>query len=188
MDVALIATLIAATISIIGWVVNYVLTERAERQRQRLSASIKFIGQQLEELYGPLAFLIMEGRHSYTDILNVLGRDSVFVEDKELSADELEVWLFWIENDIFPRNERIQILLSTKTHLIEGDKVPQSYLGFVAYFNSWKMSHLRWKKEGKKYSWHSELDSSRDFGQDVISTFEKLKVRHSQLLGKAAKT
>jgi hypothetical protein len=186
MDVALIATLIAATVSIIGWIVNYLLTGKAERQRQRLSASLEHIEKQLEELYGPLAFWVMDGKDSYADLLGVLGRDEVFIDDKELTPGELKAWLFWIENDIFPRHERIQTLLSTKTHLIEGDKVPQSYLDFLKYFNSWRMSHLRWKKEGKKYSWQSRLDPSEDFAEDVISTFEKLKVRHSQLLGKTS--
>lgn len=38
-----------------------------------------------------------------------------------LSEDEVKLWLFWVEHDFMPRNEKIQQPLMTKARLIEGD-------------------------------------------------------------------
>lgn len=184
MDVAVTAAIIAALVSIISWIANYIFSGLAERRHQKLSASLKHIEKQLEELYGPLAFLIIEGKRSFYDLLEALGRNCVFSIEKDLSPEELKTWLFWAENDILPRNEKIQVLLSSKTHLIEGGKMPKSYLNFLDHYNSWKLSHLRWKKEGKKYSWHSKINWPEDFDNNVLNTFENLKQRHSCLVGK----
>src|SRR5436190_6836310 len=131
MDTALTIAIIGAAISIVGWAVNHILSTSAERRRERLSFQIGFTKQQLEELYGPLAFLVLEGRRTYQDLLAVLGRDYVFAGHRTLPEKELEVWLFWVENDFFPRNQKIKELLSTKTYLIEGERVPGSYLAFL---------------------------------------------------------
>ena len=184
MDAAFIAAILAAVISVVGWLVNYILTGLADRRNQRLSASLKHIERQLEELYGPLALLILEGKRTFKDLTETLGRGFVFIEDRDLPEDELNTWLFWVENDFFPRNEKIKELLTTKTHLIEGERIPESYLAFLDHYNSWKISHLRWQREGVEYSWHSRVNWPRDFDQDVLSTFEQLKARHATLLGK----
>ncbi len=187
MDTAIVVAILAAAISVIGWIANYILTGLADRRTQKLSASLKHIEQQLEELYGPLAILLLEGRSTFNDLCETLGRNFIFIEGQDLPDDELKIWLFWVENDLFPRNEKIKTLLMTKTHLIEGERLPESYLAFLDHFNSWKISHLRWQKEGVKYSWHSKVNWPREFEPDVISAFDKLKVEHAMLIGRTHK-
>jgi hypothetical protein len=187
MDTTLTIAVLGATVSALGWVANYIVSTTADKRRQRLISRLEFTKQQLEELYGPLAFLVLEGRRTWQDLLAVLGRDYVFPADnRALPEKELEVWLFWVENDFFPRNYKIQELLSTKTHLIEGEKVPDSYLAFLDHHNSWKILHERWEKQKNEYSWHSKLNWPLEFEKDVISTFEELKKRHSRLLGRVS--
>ena len=126
----------------------------------------------------------MEGQRTFKDLLETLGRNYVFDQNKPISPEDLKLWLFWVENDFFPRNEKIQQLLMTKTHLIEGGTIPKSFLQFLEHYNSWKVLHLRWQKEGASYSWHSKTNWPTSFEKDVLTTFESLKLRHKNFLKK----
>ena len=182
MNPVLVVAIIATSATLLGWLVTHILTVYRDRHHQRLAASLKYAERQLEELYGPLAFLILEGQRTFKDLMEVLGRDYVFDENDFISEEDLKIWLFWVENDFFPRNEKIQQLIIAKTPLIHGDKMPQSFLRFLEHHNSWKIDHLRWQKEGVKYSWHSKINWPQDFEEEVINTFSALKTSHSKVL------
>jgi hypothetical protein len=182
MEIPIVTAIIAASVAAIGWVVGYVLTNRRDRVNQRLTASAKYLEQQLQELYGPLAMLVLEGRRTYRELLDVLGRDHVFVAGNPLEGNDLKTWLFWIEHDFFPRNERIKELIMSKTHLIEGESVPPSYLAFLDHWNSWKINHDRWRSDGIEYGWHSKDNWPEGFESDVVDTFVALKKKHRSFL------
>jgi len=186
MDTALTIAILGASVTAIGWLVTHILSTSAERRRQSLLAQLEFTKQQLEELYGPLAFLVLEGQQSSRDLFATIGRNFIFVEGYDLPENELSVWLFWVENDFFPRDEKIKALISSKTHLIEGEKVPESFLAFVKHHNSWMMMHKRWQQQGVKYSWYAKVGWPSEFDKEVLSTFEILKKRHSILIGKVS--
>jgi hypothetical protein len=183
METPVLLAIVAAAVSIVGWVTNYILTGRDERRKKQLDVSQAYLESQLTELYGPLAFLIQESRTTHQDMLRSLGRTELFEQGRELTDDELKLWLFWIENDILPRNEKIKELLTSKTHLIVGERVPQSYLDFLEHHDSWKINHMRWQKDNVKYSWRSNRDFPQEFEEHVLSTFADLKAQHSGLLG-----
>jgi hypothetical protein len=184
MEVPILVVIISATVTILGWLINHILTGYRERKAQQLAALMKFTERQLEELYGPLAFLIWDGRRAFTDLLEIFGRDYVFPPSGTLTEDELKTWLFWLDNYFFPKNERIKDLLMTKTHLIEGEEMPASYLAFLEHHNSWYLNHLRWKKKGVTYSWHSKINAPREFEEEILDTFKHLKARHTRALRK----
>lgn len=182
MNPALVVAIITASVTLVGWLVTHILTIYRDSRNQKLAASLKYVERQLEELYGPLAFLILEGRRTFKDLMEALGRDYIFDENDFISEEDLKVWLFWVENDFFPRNEKIQQLIMAKTHLIQGDKMSTSFLRFLEHHNSWKIDHLRWQKEGVKYSWHSKINWPQDFEEEIINTFSALKKRHNKFL------
>jgi hypothetical protein len=184
METPVIVALVAGSITALGWLVNHWLSSRFNEQRRRTEAELKFVERQIEELYGPLAFLIHEGRRTFIDLLDTLGRRAVFVGDKPLSADDLNTWLFWAEAEFLPRNEKIKNLLMAKSHLVDGPEFPKSYIAFLDHSNSWAINHRRWKEQSVEYSWHSKVNWSVKFEKEVIATFEKLKARHSALIGK----
>ena len=185
MSTAIVVAVIAGAVSAVGWVVNYVLATRTEKRRVRLQARLSHVERQLERLYGPLAFLIYEGRPAFDDLLRTLGRGVVF--DRRLSATELELWLFWVDNEFMPRNAAIQTLLSSQTHLMVGTKMPESYMVFLDHYNSWRISHLRWQKEKVPYEWHSRINWPQGFEDEVISTSQDLKREHARLIGMVTK-
>jgi hypothetical protein len=178
MDTPLLIAIVTVSITILGWLINHILTARRDSASQRLSASLKYIERQLEELYGPLTFLIIEGRRASMDFVIANGREPVF---GSMNADEVKLWRFWAEHDLLPRNEKIQQLLMTKTHLIDGDKIPPSFVTFLEHHNSWRMSHLRWKKEGVEYNWRSEIGWPAEFTDEVVNTFGILKANQDKI-------
>ncbi|ACK73531.1 hypothetical protein PCC7424_5181 [Gloeothece citriformis PCC 7424] len=186
MDSNVVVGILAGSITAFGWLVNHILTARRERHKQQTEALLNYVERQLEDLYGPLAFLVYEGRRTFQDLLDTLGRKYIFIENQPLSEKDLKTWLFWVENSFLPLNEKIQKLLMTKTHLIEGSHFPESYLVFLDHHNSWLIQHERWKKENVEYSWHSKVNWPEQFEKDIIKSFELLKTKHSNLLGKLA--
>jgi hypothetical protein len=91
-----------------------------------------------------------------------------------------------IEHAFFPRNDRIQELLASKAHLIEGPPegllVPRSYVQFLQHHNDWKMRHLQWKEQGRPYPWCWTTSWPDSFYAEVWVTFETLARRHSEFL------
>lgn len=96
MEAPVLAAYIAGCVAALGWLVTHLLTTFREEKRRRIEAQLKYVERQLEELYGPLAFLLYEGRRTFSDLLEALGTNYVF-SDEPLSEDELRTWLFWTE-------------------------------------------------------------------------------------------
>lgn len=183
MSSALLAALIAATVTATGWIVNSALGSRAEIGRRRAEARLKHVEQQLEQLYGPLLFLVREGRSAWQDFCDTLGRDVVFENGRPLTEEEKAIWLFWVDHEFMPRNAAIQSLLSSKTHLMAGDRMPDSFMAFIEHYNAWRVTHLRWKKDEVPYSWHSKVNWPMKFETDVIESYERLKNVQIQMAG-----
>jgi hypothetical protein len=209
----IITTAITTAFAITAGIFNHIMSGKRDRENQQKTASLKYTEQQLEELYGPLAFLIWEGRSTYTDLvkkfLEMRNEKHILesLKGKEKSQKyileslkgkeendykifpfkdeaEVELWTFWIEKDAFSRHEKIKKLLMTKTHLIEGITMPDSYHLFLNYHNSWKMEHLRWQEQKVKYLWISKFAFPKEFESDITETFERLKTRQTYFLKK----
>jgi hypothetical protein len=189
MEPAITVAVIAAVVSGVGWVVNYILSSRSERQRVRLASKLAHIQKQLELLYGPLAFLVLEGKRTFDDLLEKLGRRYIFATpSSELPAAELDLWLFWVDYDLMPRNLEIKNSLATHADLIVGPRLPASYIRFLDHHNSWYMEHQRWKEQQIPYTWHSKINWPHDFEDEVLSTFSKLMEEHAELIGTIGET
>lgn len=197
MDATIAAAVIAAAISAIGWLVNYSFTSREERNRRRFEtreeqlrrsfeAQLSHVNKQLEQLYGPLFFLIHESDVSWSSLLEHFGRNHPFEAGRQMSEADMATWRFWVENDLMPRNAEIQSLLSTKSHLIEGPEMPQSYIDFIEHHNHWVVNHRRLKQEGASYPWRSKRNWPDLFGEEVKGTYKSLKRKQAELSGTLA--
>jgi hypothetical protein len=182
MDIKTLIALLAIFVTVAGWLINHVLQSQREYKTKKREALLRYTERQLEELYGPLALLLIEGRRTFKDLLEIFGRKYIFVDDQPLSKEEFKTWIFWAENDFMPRNDKIKTLLMSKTHLIEGDEIPESYITFLDHCNSWQINHLRWKEEKVEYTWRSKIDWPKEFSKDVLATFKKLRKRHASLI------
>ena len=175
MDTPLTIAVLGASISAVGWIVNYILSASAERRRQSLTTQIAFTKQQLEELYGTLMFLIMEGRNSAVESTRALK--------KSPDVNKIDVWKYWIENEFFPRNEKIKYLLASKAHLIEDQHMPPSWIKFIEHHNSWKVQYDLWQRNLDDFPASSRTPWPIEFSRDIESTFTMLKQRQAYLMG-----
>ena len=182
MDVKILLALIAGVVTIAGWLINHILQSNREQKTKKRDALLQYTDKQLEKLYGPLAFLLIESKRTFQDLLEIFGRNYVFSIDHPLSEEELKTWLFWAENDFLPRNEKIKSLLMANTHLIEGGDFPESYITFLDHCNSWQINHTRWKKENIEYGWSSKINWPKEFSNEVLDTFRALRRRHASLI------
>jgi hypothetical protein len=190
MEIPIAVALIGGTFGLVGtaggWLANHVFTSRRDEQRRKTEGLLEYTSQQLELLYGPLAFLVFEGREAFSSLLKSVKPKPLFKDADNPSKDELIIWFFWIEHDFFPRNARIQELLSKYSHLIDGSEFPSSYSAFVNHHNSWTMKHRRWTQHGVEYSWFADQRWPSQFEYDVLDTFARLKARQARLLGELA--
>jgi hypothetical protein len=180
----LFSGIVLAMLAGIGWLISHAITARGERRRQQLIWQLDFTSKQLQELYGPLSFMLAEGQQTFKDLLTKLGRSYVFPENGKISREDLDTWLFWAEKDFMPRNRRIQELLASKAHLIEGPELPDSYSQFLKHSSAWEIENKRWVEQQVEYSWRSSINWPKQFELDVSRTFSILKTRHSEILGK----
>jgi len=181
MNTALAVALITALVTATGWVVTYTLTSRSQQAARVHAAELERVDNQLAKLYGPLAVQVIAGDASFQDLLRQLNRPMVFLPKKPLSEEELELWLFWVDNDLMPRNEVIQNIVATNAHLFDGP-MPTSFREYLEHFGSWRIRHLRWKQESRPYSWHSETPYPATFNSDVLQTLDSLRQRQRVLL------
>ncbi|MFI6336286.1 hypothetical protein [Streptomyces sp. NPDC050535] len=183
MDSTSLAAVIAATVTAGGWLANHALSARADLKRRRTEARLTHVENQLEQLYGPLLFLVKEGRSAFDDFCDTLGHTPAFPPDGHLSSAERDLWLFWVDHEFMPRNKAIQDLLASKTHLLVGDRIPDSFLAFIDHYNSWRVTHQRWKEREVEYSWHSKAHWPLSFETEVVATYERLKNLQIHLAG-----
>jgi hypothetical protein len=178
---------IAASVTAAGWLITHALQAATDERRRRDEALLRFTERQLEELYGPLALLVIEGRRTIQDLKDAIGRQHIFRGQPPLSKEELATWLFWSDNDFIPRNQKIKDLLTAKTHLIDSTIIPPSFVAFLDHHNSWIVNHLRWQQDKTEYSWHSKIPWPQEFEKDVLVSFERVKQRHSSLIQRLAR-
>lgn len=176
------AVAIPAGVAVIGWFVAHFLTRRGAREQYRREAALRHVERQLGELYGPLAFLVLEGARVFQDLVEDFGTDWLN-KGRALTPEEAERWLYWTESYFIPRNQRIQSLISDNAHLIEGDRIPKSFLDFIDHHASWTLEIERSRKTGVKERLYSRRTWPASFSAEVKDTFRILKQRHERLIG-----
>jgi hypothetical protein len=189
MDVRLQTAILAGAVTALGWLVTHILSRIDDRRKTRRDFLLDHTAKQLAELYGPLAFLLLEGERSWEELKQTVDVNSLQIYDPAYSpesSDDLRSWLFWVERDFMPRNRQIRDLLATKTHLIEGERVPSSYQQFLEHYKSWEINHLRWTEDGIKYPWHSRVNWPSEFSREALDTFYRIKHRHWTLVNQSS--
>jgi hypothetical protein len=154
---ALGASLVLAIVTGVGWMIAHVISITSDRKRQQLAWRLEYTQKQLEELYGPLEFLLTEGKGTFEVLLSNLGQNYVFDVNGFISDDDLKTWMFWAEADLMLRNREIQKLLASKAHLIDGSKLPESFEIFLSHYSSWEIAHKRWKRQKVKSACQHKL-------------------------------
>jgi hypothetical protein len=179
METPIIAALIAALVTIIGWIVANLFTKKREDQARKSQAALRHLEHQIEELYGPL-----EGLLAYSDIVFQLEQTRKKLRPPEQADKDGMVIQYFIENHYIPINQQIITLLRTKAYLMVGDKIPESFVQFMAHAANLECFHNLWRNT-KLHSFFMpvpERNWANLFRSEVSQTLQDLRYRHAELI------
>lgn len=187
-----------------AWVGTHVWETVVQAQRQKNEWELAYVSRQISELYGPLYFLVAEGREAWQNFQYEFHRDfrrstpfiqeseTVFTDDsgarvtfpvlKPLTRDEQAMWDYWKDHEFMPRNRKIQELLKAHPDLIVGQEVPPSYGSFLAHYQAWEIDEQRRRDTGVPYSGMSRMNWPYDFEIGIINSYKALKARQMKLV------
>jgi hypothetical protein len=118
-----IVSLIAGSITIIGWFV----TKALERRQKRIEFRRAYIQQQIEDFYGPLYSLIWQLFSSRELQQRISDRCQLS------SAEQESVRQYFFEKHFFPLHQRITQILDSKLYLLDGAEMPLSVYEYLKH-------------------------------------------------------
>ena len=131
----------------------------ATRRQLTLQSQIQFREKQLAELYGPI----------YALLKRIRPIDDLWNQEKVKDVDDTIIRV------IRDSNNRIVDIILTKSHLIRGNTIPESYTRFLTHVAVW---HAFWDNPSRDWSAYAKLrDAQYDmkFEEEVFQTTEALK-------------
>ena len=134
--------IIGAFVTALGWLVTNILERKRTDRKRTIEAKASYIQKQVEELYGPLFNLSMQiviVNHVKHGLLQNIDKDS---SDRDNGAIE-ELFA----NEYFlPLHEEVRIILKSKLHLVEGNKLPDTFYTYLRSSIQEKIQHELWAK------------------------------------------
>jgi hypothetical protein len=143
MSDALIASIAAILVALLGAGLSFVQTRRLQRRQARLAR----LNAQLEELYGPIYATLEASRIAYRRLLDKLRPGSVSLFDPGSappSEEELRIFRRWIETVSHPRATEAHERIISKAHLLIEDEMPECLLTFCAHKAGYDVLIQRW--------------------------------------------
>lgn len=175
--ISIMATVVLA---FIGYIVTYLNNIRLENRK----AQVKFISDQVQNLYGPLFSLDAASKEAWTKFRSRCRPHGAFFNDYPYppNNDELKEWRLWMLEVFMPLNLKMEKVIIENAHLIEGAEMPKSFQELLAHVEVYRV--VLKKLENKDFSEHtSYLNFPDAFHLDVARTFSLLKRRQMALIG-----
>jgi hypothetical protein len=178
MDIALLAAVIAALVTAVGWYMSHLSNRAIEVHKSQL----ELVNRQLAELYGPLHVSCKAGQAAYETLLRKLGRKSgIFDEDNPPSEADVREWFHWMKNVLGPINDRRETLILNNCHLILESAAPQCLIDFASHTAAYRAILAKW--EADDFSEHYSLvPFPVEIDAYAEASFKKLKARQAKLL------
>lgn len=192
--VELVFTAIGLLFVIFGWVIPYrqALKENAKRKKFeedliRRQWEKEFIDKQISEFYGPISAILNELEISFSLILNQLGRERVFEEDKkkvsDLSRQERLIWLHYVRTYKIPAQNEIVRIMKSNQHLIYQSQIPICFTVFLKYATYWDlMDKQKINKIPNEYEYYDTKKFPKTFTKYINYTLNILLKRQLELI------
>lgn len=180
--IPLYVAMLAAIVTVIGWVVtNYLVKEKEDRVRQ-LEGTKKHLERQIEEFYGPLFNLV----HQIV-VCNHVQHQILYSEDSKgnsikSAADADKVRQFFQDNYFVPLHEEMIRILKTKLYLIEGAEMPDSFYKYLRHSIQEQVQGTLWRKHGVDTSHVRGLPYPNEIYQDIKSGLDSTMIKYEQCI------
>ena len=157
-----------------GWKVAKENAIELERRKAKLAR----INDQIQFLYGPLLALIKTRRAAFDDMSNIHLKDTPsFFDGSKLTAEELRQWRLWRTEVFMPLLTRMHDAILENSHLIEGEKMPDSFLKLMEHVSGYRAVIANWEFLIENDVRHSDGGAKIDVQHNVDGEWEPL-VRH----------
>ena len=175
MTTPVLAALVSAIITALGWVVAYRFTRLRNDRVRGQELRVKHLERQIEEFYGPL--------HSLVEQIMVTNdvQESVLTRHRRtaLSPDEKARVRRLLHNEYFrPLHDQIAVILRSKLYLVEGVALPDSFYAYLKHTNQERVQADLWQKEGLDTSHVSGQPSPDAFPTELRAGLNKLMTEY----------
>ena len=178
-----ISIITTVVLAFVGYMVTYFNNIRIENRK----AQVKFVSDQVQYLYGPLFSLSHASDQAWIAFRSRCRPGGSFFGDPRKpppTPQELEQWRLWMSEVFMPINLNMEEAIIQHAHLIEEETMPKSFLALLAHVEVYKAVIKGW--QSGDFSQHtSYLNFPESFRNNVTKTFETLKHRQFELIGKA---
>jgi hypothetical protein len=172
MNVAIAAPLITGAVTALGWLVAHILQQKRDSQKRTQEAHSAFLQRQIEELYGPLSNIatqIVVTNH----VLFGLIRSS---PDNRSKLEEAFYFEYFLPLHLEARN-----LLKSKLHLVEGERLPQTFYDYLRASMQEEVQRRLWKEHQIDTSNVAGEPYPDSFTAQVQETLEALMTKYERL-------
>lgn len=166
----LFAALLAATVTAVGWYVSYIYTRRKDDATRRLEIHLRYRQRQIEELYGPLSSLIQQIFNVWQVRENILQSDRGTLSDEQRSRIRE---LFW-QSYFKPLHQEVHTLLRTKLYLLDGARIPDSFLEYLEHSTQEEAQRRLWEEARIDTSFAEGRSWPQRFNSDVEAALNSL--------------
>jgi hypothetical protein len=165
---SLTPTLITVAVTAFGWYATYFYAKKKENRTRRLEIQLKYKGQQIEQLYGPLISLIEQ-------IFNVWEvRQAILNGARYSEENQRQIKNFLWQRYFFPLHQEIRDLLRTKLYLLDGNNLPASFSKYLQHATQESCQHQIWSELKIDTSHVAGLPWPDGFHTDVRRTLDRL--------------
>ena len=159
----------------IGWYASYAYAKHRDDRIHRLNARLKYRERQIEELYGPLVSLMRQigSVWSVREDLVRQGGDAMSENEKRL------VWQYFWSAHFKPLHAEMRAILKQKLYLLEGSRLPESFLEYIQHSVQEEAKQDLMSKSGIDTTRVSVPRFPTAFAKDIGSTLESLLKAHN---------
>lgn len=177
---AVIGAAITGVVTVVGWNVSHLLSERRENRTRRLQAKLARLERQIEEFYGPLFSLIEQVFNVWTVRRNLLSAGE---GGAKLSAEEQrQVRNFVWQNYFLPLHLQIRKLLRSKIHLVEGTRIPESFYKYLEHATQETLQHKLWEQAKIGTPHVKGIPWPKDFHEDVRNSLDRAMAEYDRCI------
>ncbi|PWB69079.1 MAG: hypothetical protein C3F07_20390, partial [Anaerolineales bacterium] len=154
----------------------YYFSRRKETEIRKQEMRIRFLQQQIEELYAPLWALIEQSEIIYGIACKKLPiRDNGRMDREKFTSKDNEIYVFFNENYFLPINSKITDLIQKKMHLLYNGILPESFDDFIHHQIMGESLYRLWKAKNIDSSGVRGKGYPATFKGDVKSTLNQLR-------------
>jgi hypothetical protein len=173
---------ISISVTVILAFVGYIIAHWNNIRLENRKAQIKFITEQVQNLYGPLLSLSAASKEAWLQFRSRCRPGGAFFSSPPPTEDDLANWRLWMSDVFMPINLKMEAAIIENAHLIEGDEMPKAFSDLIAHVEVYKIVIKNWEKNN--FAEHTSYLNYPDELDDYVSKiFLTLKRRQMALIG-----